>query len=148
MQAGTWQPVFAFLEHEARFQAAAATATGAAAAWWLKALLAPAKDAPPLEHPLASRIAAALLAAAAFLFLVTEGRISAHYGQLARYLALGQTVPREWASVLVRDVRDFAVLVAWWPYYAARGLLLVVGAIVVWSLFRGGERRGPRAPAP
>ena len=95
MSADTWKPVFDFLEHEARFQAAAATATGAAAAWWLKSLLAPAKDAPPLPHPTASRIAAALLALASFLFLVTEGRLSARYGELARHLALGEAVPRE-----------------------------------------------------
>jgi cytochrome bd-type quinol oxidase subunit 2 len=136
-----WQPIFAFLEHEARFQAVAATATGAAAAWWLKGLLAPPKDTPPLAHPTANRVAAGLLTLVAFLFVVTEGRISAQYGQLARYLALGETVPRAWVAVLVRDVHDPAVVWAWWPYYAARFLLLVVGAIVVWSLFASAPRR-------
>jgi hypothetical protein len=79
--------VFNYIEHEARFQAAAATATGAAAAWWLEGLLTPgAVDTRP-THPLTSRIAASLLALAAFLFLVTEGRISADNGQLALQLA-------------------------------------------------------------
>jgi hypothetical protein len=137
-----WQPVFSYLEHEARFQAAAATATGAAAAWWLKSLLSPGKDAPPLPHPLASRIAATLLTTSSFLFLVTEGRLSAQYGQLARFLALKQDVPTKWAAAMVRDVHDSDVLLAWWPYYFARGLLLVVGAILVWSLFSGSMKRG------
>jgi hypothetical protein len=145
--AETFQPIFDFLEHEARFQAAAATATGAAAAWWLKGLLAPGKDAVPLEHPTASRVAASLLTLAAFLFLVTEGRISARYGELARYIALGESVPRPWLDVLVRDVRDPAVRWAWWPYYTARGLLLVVAALLVWSLFPWGARRRARPPA-
>jgi hypothetical protein len=136
MSADAWKPVFDFLEHEARFQAAAATATGAAAAWWLKSLLSPAKDARPLAHPIASRIAAALLALASFLFLVTEGRLSAQYGKLARHLALGEAVPREWTGLLVRDVANLAVVQAWWPYYAARAILLLVGLIVVWTLFR------------
>ena len=146
MAPDTWQPIFAFLEHEARFQAAAATATGAAAAWWLKGLLAPSKDAPPLAHPTASRVAAGLLTLAAFLFLVTEGRISARYGELARYLALGEQVPRPWVDVLVRDVHDPNVLWAWWPYYAARFLLLVIGVIVVWSLFS--RPRSPLTESP
>ena len=34
-----WKSVFAFLEQEIKFQAAAAAVTGAAAAWWLKAIL-------------------------------------------------------------------------------------------------------------
>ncbi|MDQ6830121.1 MAG: hypothetical protein M3081_14790 [Gemmatimonadota bacterium] len=141
-----WQPIFDFLEHEARFQAAAATATGAAAAWWLKGLLAPGKEAPPLAHPTASKVAASLLALTAFLFLVTEGRISAHYGQLARHLALHEEVPRAFLAVLVRDVHDSDVLLAWWPYYAARFLLLVVAAIVVSSLFsRSTTRRDGQA---
>lgn len=136
MSAEAWKPVFDFLEHETRFQAAAATATGAAAAWWLKSLLAPAKDAPPLAHPIASRIAASLLALASFFFLVTEGRLSARYGELARHLALGEAVSRDWTALLVRDVWSCAVIQAWWPYYTARGLLLLVGAIVIWTLFR------------
>jgi hypothetical protein len=148
MSADTWQPLFDFLEHEARFQAAAATTTGAAAAWWMKSLLAPPKDAPPLAHPLASRVAAGLLTLVAFLFLVTEGRISARYGELARHLALGEAVPRAWVAVLVRDVHDPAVVWAWWPYYAARLLLLVVAAIVVWSLFRPRVRRNPDSAVP
>ncbi len=148
MSSDTWQPIFSFLEHEARFQAAAAAATGAGAAWWLKGLLAPGKDAPPLAHPTASRVAAGLLALVAFLFLVTEGRISARYGELARHLALGEEVPRAWLAVLVRDVYDPTVLWAWWPYYTARLLLLVVALIVVWSLFPWTPRRrhGPTAP--
>src|SRR6185436_10510967 len=141
MSSDAWQPLFNFLEHEARFQAASATVTGAAAAWWLKGLLAPAKDAPPLAHPTASRIAAALLALVSFLFLVTEGRISARYGELARLVALGAPVPPAWLDVLVRDVHNPAVVAAWWPYYAARALLLVAGSIVVWSLF---VSRAPR----
>lgn len=141
MSSDTWQPIFNFLEHEARFQAAAATVTGAAAAWWLKGLLAPPKDAVPLTHPTASRIAAALLALVSFLFLVTEGRISARYGELARLIALGVPVPPSWLDVLVRDVHNPAVVVAWWPYYAARAILLVAGAIVVWSLFIPGRPR-------
>ncbi|MEO6528933.1 MAG: hypothetical protein ABIP93_20110 [Gemmatimonadaceae bacterium] len=147
MAADSWEPIFKFLEHEARFQAAAATATGAAAAWWLKSLLAPGKDAPPLAHPTASRVAAALLALVSFLFLVTEGRISARYGELARHSALGEPVPTAWVAVLVRDWRDPAVLLAWWPYYGARLLLFVVAAIVVWSLFPWMPRRqAPSSP--
>jgi hypothetical protein len=140
MSSDTWQPIFSFLEHEARFQAAAAAVTGAAAAWWLKGLLAPSKDAVPLAHPTWSRIAAALLALASFLFFVTEGRISARYGELARLIALGAPVPPSWLDVIVRDVHNRAVVVAWWPYYAARALLLAAGAIVVLSLFSPGGR--------
>jgi len=81
-----------------------------------------------------------LLALVSFLFLVTEGRISARYGELARLIALGAPVPPSWLDVLVRDVHNPAVVAAWWPYYAARALLLAAGAIVVWSLF---TRRRP-----
>lgn len=144
MSADTWQPIFNFLEHEARFQAAAATVTGAAAAWWLKGLLAPGKDAVPLAHPTASRVAATLLALVSFLFLVTEGRISARYGELARLIAIGAPVPPSWLDVLVRDVHNPAVVAAWWPYYLARVLLLATGVIVAWSLFarRRSDSRG------
>jgi hypothetical protein len=54
LDAAAWKPLFDFLDHETRFQAAAAAITGAAAAWWLKLLIAPTKDAnragaPPRE---------------------------------------------------------------------------------------------------
>ena len=54
---------------------------------------------------------------------------------MARYLALGRPVPVEWSSHLVRDVRDWAAIGKWLPYYIARAILLVVGVIVMWMLF-------------
>jgi len=139
-----WKPVFDYLEHEARFQAAAATVTGAAAAWWLKALLSPAHDAAPERYPRASRIAAALLAASSFLFLLDEGRLSKMYGELARMQALGQTPPVEWSARLVRGTWQAAPLIQWSPYYAARGLLFAVGAIVLWMLYADSNASRPR----
>ena len=73
MIASDWAPVFAYLENEARFQAAAGAVTGAAAAWWLKTLLSPAAGAAPERHPRTSRIAAALLAGSSFLCLLDQG---------------------------------------------------------------------------
>jgi hypothetical protein len=46
------------------------------------------------------------------------------------------TLAGKWTSLLVRDVANFAVIQAWWPYYAVRAVLLLVGVIVVWTLFR------------
>jgi hypothetical protein len=141
-----WTPVFDYLEHEARFQAAAGAVTGAAAAWWLKALLSPARDAAPERHPRASRVAAALLAACSFLCLVDQGRLAKKYGELARMLAVGETPTAEWTARLVRGTWQWAPLIQWSPYYAARGLLLAVGAIVLWMLYtdtkRGVRREG------
>jgi hypothetical protein len=130
-----WTPVFSYLEHEAQFQTATATVTGAAAAWWLKALLAPAREAAPERHPRASRVAAALLAASSFLCLVDQGRLAKKYGELARMLAVGETPPTEWTAILVRGTWQWASLVQWSPYYAARGLLFLVGVIVAWMLY-------------
>jgi hypothetical protein len=135
-----WTPVFNYLEHEAQFQAATATVTGAAAAWWLKALLAPTRDAAAERYPRASRLAAALLAASSFLCLVDQGRLAKKYGELARMLALGQTPPDEWTARLVRGTWEWASLIQWSPYYAARGLLVVVGTIVVWMLYTDTKR--------
>jgi len=59
MLASDWQPIFDYLEHEAGFQAAAATVTGAAAAWLLNLVIAREKEAPPLPHPIATRWLAA-----------------------------------------------------------------------------------------
>lgn len=135
MNLADWTPVFDYLEHEARFQAAAATVTGAAAAWWLKSLLSPARDAPPNPHPRASRIAATLLAVSSFLFLLDQGRLAKKYGELARMLAVGETPPPTWTAKLVRGAWDVGSLVQWSPYYVARALLFVVGAIVLWMLY-------------
>ena len=141
-----WKPVFDYLAHEAQFQAAAATVTGAAAAWWLKTLLSPARDGATERHPRASRIAAALLGASAFLFLVDEGRLSKMYGELARMQALGGTPSDEWTARLVRGVWQQTSLVQWSPYYAARALLFAVGAIVLWMLYTDTKsRRTPTA---
>jgi hypothetical protein len=142
-----WKPAFDYLEHEARFQAAAATITGAAAAWWLKALLSPARDAAPERHPKASRVAAGLLAASSFLFLLDEGRLSKMYGELARMQAVGETPSAEWTARLVRGTWQWAPLIQWSPYYAARGLLFAVGAIVLWMLYTDAAARLPRPPA-
>jgi hypothetical protein len=130
-----WAPVFAFLEHESRFQAAAAAITGAAAAWWLKALLAPPRDGNPLPHPIASKIAAGLLAVASFSFFVDQGRVAGKYGELARHVALREPVPNDLTSTLVRNVWEPSAVVTWLPYYTARGILVVVGLVVLWMLF-------------
>lgn len=146
MTPADWKPVFDYLEHEARFQAAAATVTGAAAAWWLKALLAPPRDPPTEQHPRASRLAAALLAVSSFLFLLDQGRLSKMYGELARSLATGQTPPAEWTDKLVRGTWRLGSLVQWSPYYVARLLLFVVGAIVLWMLFNTVRAPGRHRP--
>jgi hypothetical protein len=134
-----WKPVFDFLEHEAKFQAAAAGITGAAAAWWLKALLTPPsetnKPQPPGPHRAARAWAALLLTAAAFCFFVDQGRIAARYGVLARAIVFGTPIPGDFPAGLVRDVYNGATWRAWYPYYAARLLLLGVGAIVAWLLW-------------
>jgi len=135
MIAPDWSPVFAYLENEARFQAAAGAVTGAAAAWWLKTLLSPAPGAPPERHPRTSRIAAGLLAGSSFLCLLDQGRLAKKYGELARMVATGVTPPTEWMDRLVRGTWQWTSLVQWSPYYAARGLLFAVGAIVVWMLY-------------
>jgi hypothetical protein len=135
MNADAWKPVFAFLEGEARFQAAAAAITGAAAAWWLKGLLAPPPQSSRERHPQAARIAASLLAVSAFLFFLDQGRLSKKYGDLARMLALGQEPPPGWADNLVRNFSDPAAVLQWLPYFVARILLFVVGFIVLWMLF-------------
>jgi hypothetical protein len=135
MTVSDWSPVFAYLENEARFQAAAGAVTGAAAAWWLKALLSPAPGAAPERHPRTSRIAAALLAGSSFLCLIDQGRLAKKYGELARMVATGMTPPAEWTDRLVRGTWQWASLIQWSPYYAARALLFAVGAIVVWMLY-------------
>jgi hypothetical protein len=135
-----WSPVFAYLENEARFQAAMGAVTGAAAAWWLKELLSPVRDAPAERHPRASRVAAALLAASSFLSLLDQGRLAKKYGELARMLATGMTPPAEWTARLVRGTWQWASLVQWSPYYAARGLLFIVGLIVLWMLYTDTKR--------
>ena len=129
-----WKPVFDYLEHETRFQAAAAAVTGGAAAWWLKSLLATAREPIPERYPRASRLAAGLLAASAALFLIDEGRVSKKYGELARMLATGSSPDGAWTSLLVRGTWNAPSLVQWSPYYGARALLFVVGAIVLWML--------------
>ncbi len=131
-----WKPVFDFLEHESKFQAAAAAITGAAAAWWLKTVLGSRADHQVIPHPTASGLAAALLMLAAFLFFVDQGRLAKKYGELARYVADDRTVPPGWANHLVRDVYDPGSVTQWFPYYAARVALFAVGGIVLWMLFR------------
>lgn len=131
----SWKPVFDFLEQETKFQTAAAAITAGAAAWWLKSLIAPAKEAPKPSHPRLSKTAAVLLAIAAFGFYIDEGRLAVKYGQLARALAFGETVPEHFASTLVRDVFDLGTWPSWYPYYLARLVLLVVGIIVITILF-------------
>jgi hypothetical protein len=143
-----WTPVFNYLEHEAQFQAATATVTGAAAAWWLKALLSPARDAAPERHPWTSRLAAALLAASSFLCLVDQGRLAKKYGELARMLAAGDTPSAEWTAKLVRGTWQWAALIQWSPYYAARGLLFAVGVIVAWMLYTDTRRERQSRPTP
>ncbi|HEX2095090.1 MAG TPA: hypothetical protein VHG28_22005 [Longimicrobiaceae bacterium] len=135
MSTDNWKPMFDFLEHEARFQGLAAAATGAAAAWWLKALLAPEAGVTSLSHPVASRLAAGLLTIAAFLFLISQGRLAKKYGELACYLALNQEVPTEWSSNVVREFWKWDTVMQWFPYYAARAVLLVVGFVLIWMLF-------------
>ena len=135
MQNPNWQPVFDYLEHESRFQAAAAAVTGAAAAWLLKGILVPSRDAQPLAHPAAAGLAAGLLALASFLFLVEQGRVAKMYGELARLIATGAHPTQEWQQILVREFWDLSTIVAWFPYYGARSLLLVVVAVVAWMLF-------------
>ena len=130
-----WHSVFDYLKNEASFQGTAATATGVAAAWILKTVLLPSKDAVPLAHPTAARLAAILLAGASFLFLVEQGRLSKVYGEIARHLAGGGGLPDSWQHTLVRDDRSVRVIQEWLPYYAARGLVLVAIVFVVWMLW-------------
>ena len=131
-----WKPVFDYLEHESRFQAAAAAITGAAAAWWLKALLSSAPGATLDRHPRLSRLAAALMALSSFLFFAEEGRLSKKYGELASMLAAGKTPSDDWVAILVRGKWEWASLVQWSPYFAARLLLYVIAGIVFWMLYR------------
>lgn len=130
-----WKPVFDYLEQETRFQAAASGLTGAVAAWWLKALLFPAKDVAPPAHLTESKVAALLFAVSAILFLVEQGRLARWYGELARYVARGTTVPPLWTETLVRNVYSPAVWRNWSAYYAARLTLMLGGAFAVLALF-------------
>ena len=67
MRPADCKPGFDYLEHEARFQAAAV--------WWLETLLVSSREPVRRGQPRATRIAAALLAASSFLFLLDEGRL-------------------------------------------------------------------------
>ncbi|MEP6622481.1 MAG: hypothetical protein ABJE47_24365 [bacterium] len=136
MNAPDWRPLFDYLEHEAKFQAAVGTVTGAGAAWWLKALLAQAKDSVRPTYPRASRLAAALLALSSYCCFLEQGRLSKKYGELAVMLASGVTPSADWTEIVVRGRWQLETLVQWSPYYAARALLFAVGAIVLWMLYR------------
>ncbi len=127
MRPADCKPGFDYLEHEARFQAAAV--------WWLETLLVSSREPVRRGQPRATRIAAALLAASSFLFLLDEGRLSKTCGELARMNAVGEAPSAEWTAKLVRGTSHWAPLIQWSPYYIARALLVAVGAIVLWMLY-------------
>jgi hypothetical protein len=136
VNAPDYKPLFDYLEHEAKFQTAVATVTGGAAAFWLKAIFTRQKDPAPEPYPIATRLAAALLAVSSFLCLLDQGRIAKKYGELADVMARGAEPDSAWRHNVVRGRWDTAALIQWSPYFGARLLLYVVGAIVLWMLYR------------
>jgi hypothetical protein len=66
-----------------------------------------------------------------------EARLSKRYGDLARCLAKGEEIGDGLTNNLVRDIRVARATLQWLPYYAARALLYVVGAILLVMLYRG-----------
>jgi len=130
------KPLFDYLEHEAKFQSAVAAVTGAAAAFWLKAIFTRQKDPAPEPYPRATRVAAALLALSSFLCLIDQGRIAKKYGELADLMARGAAPDSAWRHNVVRGRWELDALMQWSPYFGARALLYVVGAIVLWMLYR------------
>ena len=146
-----WKSVFAFLEQEIKFQAAAAAVTGAAAAWWLKAILTKGPGtlgSSALTQSFAGRLAATLLTFSAFLFFLDEGRLAKRYGDLARALAKSENPAEPLTATLVRNVSlpkkdahghwqwiEWPTVVQWSPYYLARLLLFAVAAILLSLVF-------------
>jgi hypothetical protein len=136
VNAPDYKPLFDYLEHEAKFQSAVATITGAAAAFWLKTIFTRQKDPAPEPYPRATRLAAALLAVSSFLCLLDQGRISKKYGELADLMAAGAAPDSAWRQSVVRGRWSLDALVQWSPYFGARALLYLVGGIVFWMLYQ------------
>lgn len=137
-----FKPLFDYLEHEARFQAAVATVTGGAAAFWLKAIFTRQKDSMDEPYPRATRLAAALLAVSSFLCLIDQGRIAKKYGELADLMAVGAAPDSAWRHNVVRGRWDQDALIQWSPYFGARALLYLAGAIVLSMLWRDWRAAG------
>jgi hypothetical protein len=132
-----WKPVFSYLEQETKFVAAATTLTGAVAAWWLRGILTTPQGGPSASA--LARWAAGLLTSSAFLFLLDQGRLSKRYGDLARCLAKGEAIGDNLLNDLVRDHKKARPTHQWLPYYAARVLLYIVGAILIVMLYQGSQ---------
>jgi hypothetical protein len=139
-----FKPLFDYLEQEAKFQAAVATVTGGAAAFWLKSIFTRQKDPIAEPYPRATRLAAALLAVSSFLCLIDQGRISKKYGELADLMAVGAAPDSAWRHNVVRGRWDQSALIQWSPYFGARALLFVAGGIVLWMLWRDWQTAGKR----